>query len=119
LLKERNGEIKRLNNELDLSRVSNEKLNSEKANLIGQIERYKTHIMILTEQNQKLSEELDAITERDERIRQQLNRKEKLGNLVSKNRSYLESSLSNLDEFLNKANTNRTMSPSYNNRQQK
>lgn len=68
----------------------------------------------------QLSEELDIISERDERLKQELNRKERLTALLSKNKSYLEASLSNLDEFLNKGNRtgmntsyNRTLSPNY------
>ena len=54
ILKERNLELKRLSSELDAARMNIDKLNNEKARLIGEIERYKSHIMVLTEQNQKV-----------------------------------------------------------------
>jgi len=112
IIKEKTNDIKRYNLDLENSRAIGEKLGTDKAQLINETERYKNHIMILTEQNQKLSEELDVISERDERIRQQLNRKEKLSILVNKNKSFVEQSLSNLDEYLNKST--RALSPNYN-----
>jgi len=54
IIKERTNEIKRLSNDLDGSRIMIEKLNSEKGRLLGEIERYKSHIVILTEQNQRV-----------------------------------------------------------------
>lgn len=56
ILKERTNEIKRLSAELDNARINVEKLNGEKARLIGEVERYKNHIMVLTEQNQKVND---------------------------------------------------------------
>ena len=55
LLKERNNEVKRLNLENDNARITNEKLNADKARLLADVERYKNHIVVLTEQNQKVS----------------------------------------------------------------
>jgi chromosome segregation ATPase len=55
IVKERTNEIKRLSIELDNARISNEKLSSDKARLLGEIERYKSHIIVLTDQNQKVS----------------------------------------------------------------
>jgi hypothetical protein len=49
--------------------------------------------------------------EQDERIRQQLSRKDRTAGLLKNNKNNLEKSLTNLDDFLNRSN--RTMSPSY------
>ena len=54
IVKDRTLEIKRLGNELDNSRLINDKLSTEKARLLGEIERYKNHIIVLTDQNQKV-----------------------------------------------------------------
>jgi hypothetical protein len=50
--------------------------------------------------------------DRDEKIKYQLNRTEKLSGVVNKNKSNLEHSLSNLDEYMNKSS--RTLSPGLN-----
>lgn len=111
-LKERNSELKRVNAELDNSKLQNEKLTLNQSKANSEIERYKNHIMLLTSQNEQLSDELQSIIERDEKIILQLDRKGRLDNLVSKNRNTLNASLNNLDEFINK-NNSRTMSPNY------
>lgn len=54
ILKEKSAEIKRLALELDSSRLSNDKLTTERARLLGEIERYKNYIIVLTDQNQKV-----------------------------------------------------------------
>lgn len=57
-------------------------------------------------------QEIEQIVEQDERIRQQLSRKERTTTILRNNKNNLEKSLNNLDDFLNRS-TNRTMSPGY------
>ena len=51
-------------------------------------------------------EEIEDIADRDERLRQQLDRKNKILTLISNNRNNLEKSLMNLDDYLNKSTSN-------------
>lgn len=55
LLSERDREINRFVNELDNSRGLNQRISEEKLGLNAENERLKNHIMILTEQNQKVN----------------------------------------------------------------
>ncbi len=64
-----------------------------------------------------MTEELEIITERDESLRIQLNRRERLVELVTKNRVWMESAIRSLDDNLNKKE--RTLSPSYQQRHKK
>ena len=48
------GEIKRITNDLEKQRDLSEKLTSEKAKLLGESERFRNHIYVLTEQNQNV-----------------------------------------------------------------
>jgi hypothetical protein len=57
----------------------------------------KNHILVLTEQNQKYCEELDNFVEQDEKLKVQLNKRERVNLIKSSNNFYLEKSLSNLD----------------------
>ena len=50
--------------------------------------------------------------DQDEKIRQQLARKERTAGILRNNKNNLEKSLNNLDDFINRS-YNRTMSPSY------
>jgi chromosome segregation ATPase len=54
LLNERAADIRRLTQELETARINIEKLNSEKARLFGESDKFKNHIVLLTEQNQKV-----------------------------------------------------------------
>ena len=68
ILKDRDMEIRRFNEELDYSRLNNEKLVEDNEKLFSEIEKLKNHIILLTEQNQKLTEELDLFVDQDEKI---------------------------------------------------
>ena len=57
-----NNEIMNLNANLDNMNQDKDRLNNEN-------EKYKAHIMFLTETNQKLINELEAISERDHQIK--------------------------------------------------
>jgi hypothetical protein len=54
LLNERAGDIRRLTQELETARLNIEKLNSEKSRVINEADKFKNHIVLLTEQNQKV-----------------------------------------------------------------
>jgi len=53
----------------------------------------KNHILILTEQNSKLTEELDLISEQDDRMKAHLNRRDRIMNIKKSNIYYIEKSL--------------------------
>lgn len=65
---------------------------------INELEKLKNHIYALTEQNQILSDELEAIISRDEQIRQQLDRKGKIYNLLNANRNKIDASLASIEK---------------------
>jgi len=114
ILKDRENDIRRYNEELDFSRVNNEKLVEDNEKLFSEIEKLKNHIILLTEQNQKLTEELDLFTEQDEKIKAQLSRRDRVNLLKKSNQFYLEKSLSKFDETNNNVNNNsRNLSPNH------
>jgi chromosome segregation ATPase len=116
MVKERDNDIRRYNEELDFSRVNNEKLVEDNEKLFSEIEKLKNHIILLTEQNQKLTEELDLFVDQDEKIKQQLMRRDRVTLLKKSNQFYLEKSLSKFDETNNNVNNNsRNLSPNHHN----
>lgn len=115
MVKDRDSEIRRYNEELDFSRVNNEKLVEDNEKLFSEIEKLKNHIILLTEQNQKLTEELDLFVDQDEKIKQQLSRRDRVGLLKKSNQFYLEKSLSKFDDTNNNVNNSRNLSPSHHN----
>lgn len=68
-------EIKNKMNEIKTANINNDnmkgvicKLTQDREKLILEIEKLQSHIMVLTEANKELTEELEAIVERDEKI---------------------------------------------------
>ncbi len=57
--------------------------------------------------------ELEDVSEQDERIRQQLMRKDKTAMLLKNNKVAIDKSLTSLDDFLSKSGGRRNMSPSH------
>jgi len=126
IIKERENEIRRLLEEFDSSKINNDKLLDDNQKLFAEIEKLKSHILLVTEQNSKLSDELDLFVEQDEKIRSTLNRRERIGILKKSNQFYLEKSLSKFDEptngdFNKKSNLNnsRNLSPNRQNYKEK
>ncbi len=54
ILKDRTVELKRLSSDLETLRINHERLGGEKMRLLGEIERLRSHILVLTDQNQKV-----------------------------------------------------------------
>ena len=104
MISDRNAEIKKISSENDAMKLSLEKLNTDKENIASELERYKRHIMVVTEQNDKLAKELEFILDRDMKLRMQLGRNEKLGVVVEQNRQVIENSLDVLKCYIDNSN---------------
>lgn len=76
--------------------------------------KLRNHIMTLTEQNQNLINEIDNVIEEDEKMISILNRKDRIGSLLMSNRSTIDQSLNNLDEFINRGNNFGSRTPDRN-----
>jgi len=98
ILKERDSDIRRLKEDLDFSKENNEKLVDDNEKLFSELEKLKNHVIILTEQNQKLVEELDIFVDQDEKIKMQLSRRDRVNLMKKSNQFYLEKSLSKFEE---------------------
>ena len=99
-VKERLNDIKRLNNDNEELHNLIDKLTIEKNICLSDIDKYKAHIMFLTESNQKLTNELEGVVDRDEKIRAQLQRGERIGSLLAQNRNDIENLLQAIDFFV-------------------
>lgn len=75
--------------------------------------KLRDHIMYLTNQNQKLANELEIINEEDDRLRGLLGRRERIEYLLKDNKSGLEQSLASLDEFMKQNNSKKYSSTKY------
>jgi chromosome segregation ATPase len=107
ILRERNDTINKLSLMNNSLKTNMDQAGNAKARLLSDIERYKNYIIILTEQTQKLSDELERIVEEDERMYLTVNQVERLGNFVTENKQIL-------NEAIEALNTYRTNQPRLN-----
>ena len=84
----------------------NQRLNEDKNNIQMENDKLRNHIMTLTNQNQKLICEIENVIDQDEKMKEQLSRKDRIVSLLRNNKSTLEQSLKNLDDFLNRSGNN-------------
>ena len=106
VINDRNEIIKKLNNENSLLKCNNTNINSDNNYLNSKIEAYKKHILILTDQNEKLSAELEAIISRDSHLLFTLGRDSHLRVVQNENNNAINSSLDYLKACSSKGNIN-------------
>ena len=104
IMGEREQKINQINQDIDNIKMMQQ--NDENSNNLLQEENAKlrNHIMILTEQNQNLINEIDNIIEEDEKAKYVLDRKKRITSLLLTNRNTIDQSLNNLDECINRRN---------------
>ena len=93
LINDRNALIQKLTNENNVLKCSNTNVNSDNNCLNAKVEAYKKHILILTDQNEKLSAELEAIISRDSHLLCTLGRDTHLRAVQQENTNNINSSL--------------------------
>jgi len=113
ILKDRDLEIRRLKDDLDYSKDNNEKLVDDNEKIFSELEKLKNHIILLTEQNQKLTEELEAFVDQDEKIKVQLTRRDRVNLIKKSNQFYLEKSLIKFEDNTNISKSMRNFSPKH------
>lgn len=113
-LGDREKEITRINEEIYNLKLMNRRANDDKTGLQIENDKLRNYILILTQQNEKLIAEIENIIEQDEQMKESLMRKDRIVALLRSNKTTLERSLNNLDEFLNRSSSNSiSKSPQY------
>ena len=96
-LKEKINNLKEMNNEIMNLNANLDNMNQDKDRLNNENEKYKAHIMFLTETNQKLINELEAISERDRQIKMILSQGNDIPDFLDKTRNDIDNALNNLE----------------------
>ena len=105
VIQDRERELNRMNNEIDSMKTMNQRITDDKMNGQMENEKLKNHIMVLTQQNQKLIAEIENVIDQDEKMKEQLARKDRIVAVLRNNKMTIEQSLNNLDDFLNRSNS--------------
>ena len=93
VINDRNVLIQKLTTENNALKCTNTNINSDNNFLNSKIEAYKKHILIITNQNEKLSAELEAILSRDTELLFTLGRDSHLRAIQQENKNVINSSL--------------------------
>ena len=117
VIQDRERELNRMNNEIDSMKTMNQRITDDKMNGQMENEKLKNHIMVLTQQNQKLIAEIENVIDQDEKMKEQLARKDRIVAVLRNNKMTIEQSLNNLDDFLNRSNSNMQRSTNFSQQQ--
>lgn len=112
-LNAKNKDLMNLQKEFDKLKKMYASITEEKGGCELENQKLRDHIMYLTNQNQKLANELEIINEEDDRLRGLLGRRERIEYLLKDNKSGLEQSLANLDAFMKQNNSKKYSSVKY------
>ena len=105
-INDRNVTIQKLNSENNALKCDNTNTNRDNKFLNSKIEAYKKHILTLTNQNEKLSAELEAIISRDSQLLFTLGRDSHLRAVQQENKNVINSSLDCLQAYTQCKNYN-------------
>ena len=100
MINDRDIKIQKLVSDNDILKTEVNNLNNNANLLQSQIEAYKKHILIVTEQNDKLSKELEIILSRDAQLINTLSRVNHLRSVEEENKNVINSSLESLKNHI-------------------
>ena len=104
ILNDREQEINHLNKEIENINIMQQNATNTNNILQDENAKLRMHIMNFTQQNQNLINEIHNVIEDEEKMQAILNRKDRISSLLMSNRSTIDQSLNNLDEFINRGN---------------
>ena len=102
ILKDRDDTVQKLSSVNDALKSDRDKLISGKNNLLADVEKYKNHILVLTEQTEKLTSELERIISEDTELYNLNNSQiQRLQKVIYENKKLLEDEIQALNELEN------------------
>ena len=97
-------DLKKMSNDIIYLNANLEKLNQDKGKANDDIDKYKSHIMFLTETNQRLLNELEDAYDRYQKMENILIEGERIPEYLNKNKYEIDMALNNLDSSLSRNN---------------
>ena len=102
ILKDRDDTVNKLSSINDALKEDREKLINGKNNLLADVERYKNHILVLTDQTEKLTNELERIISEDTELYNLNNSQiQRLQKVIYENKKLLQDEIEALNELEN------------------
>ena len=92
-----------MNNDIIILNNNVNKLNNDNKRANNDIDKYKKHIMFLTEINQKLMQELENIVNRDQQLKDVLSKGDHIENVLVQTEQEIDEALNNLEFSLSRS----------------
>ena len=104
ILNDREKKIEMLTHDIENIKIFQQNASNRNCVLQDENAKLRNHILVLTELNQNLINEIDNVIEEDAKMKSILNRKERISSVLMNNRCTIDQSLNNLDAYINKRN---------------
>ena len=101
IFNDRDKKVDILNRDIDSIKRLQQNVSNRNCVLQNENEKLRKHILVLTDLNQTLVNEIDNVINEDQKMKCILNRKERINSVLVNNRCTIDQSLNNLDECVN------------------
>ena len=102
ILNDREKKIEMLNHDNNTIKIMQQNASNKNCVLQDENAKLRKHIMVLTDLNQNLINEIDNVICEDAKMKSILDRKERINSVLVSNRCTIDQSLNNLDAYINK-----------------
>ena len=102
ILDDREKKIDMQNHDIENIKLMQQNASNKNCLLQDQNEKLRKHIMVLTDLNQTLINEIDNVIDEDAKMKCILDRKDRINSVLVNNRCTIDQSLNNLDDYINK-----------------
>ena len=111
ILNDREKKIEMLTHDINSIKVLQQNASNRNCVLQDENAKLRNHILVLTDLNQNLINEIDNVINEDNKMKSILNRKERINSVLMSNRANIDQSLNSLDAYINKGKCFNCVSP--------
>ena len=101
ILKDREEKLTMLNHDLEAIKILQNNARDRNCVLKDENAKLRKHILVLSDLNQTLINEIENVICEDQKMRNVLNRKDRINSVLASNRCRIDNSLNNLDDYIN------------------
>ena len=101
-LNDRENQINLLNHDINEVKLMQQNASAQNCVLQDENAKLKNHVMVLTDLNQNLNDEIESVICEDEKMRCILDRQDRINSVLASNRCTIDQSLNSLDKGINK-----------------
>ena len=101
ILNDREKKIEMLNSDINSIKILQQNASNRNCVLQDENDKLRNHILVLTDLNQNLINEIDNVINEDAKMKSILDRKDRINSVLMNNRCTIDQSLNSLDAYIN------------------